>query len=356
MYTAIATTLPYCDWQVWMPNLHPKPITTAKRLVEYHASLVGTQELFERYNPVYRGYKMQHNIALKLDQDTTPEILCAAAEEMDRLGLVRILKIYPDGVTTNSAGGWNDLSSLYPAIEAAIELGYIICLHGEQPGPMIDTYGREERFLNKSFAPLVEKFPQGKFHLEHITTKAAVDMVFCMPYTVGAGITLHHLVMTRNDVLEHKEWADSHPGMNPHHHCRPPAQTFEDQKTLLMVALNASDLGNHKFHFGSDSAGHLKRTKQTSCCCAGVQSSPVTGPVLASLFDAAGKLDSPDYEAFVGGNAMDFYGITSRCDQTFELEYRPWIVPHEYGGIVPMYANQVLEWTPRADHLRSGIL
>jgi dihydroorotase len=355
MITALATTNPFHRTQIWMPNLNPGPITTAGILADYFKELKASEQVAVI---AYRmsGWKpFKHHIALRLDASTSKQTLEEAATAMDELGMIRICKIYPDGVTTNSAGGWTDLSVMYEAIEYAADLGYTICLHGEQPGKMIDTYSREEIFAEKSFLPMVQKFQGARFSLEHISTAAGIDAVMSCDWNkVRGGITLQHLVLTRNDVLECDQ-LPGHKGLNGHNHCRPPAQTFNDQKKLLVTALNADRY--YQFGYGSDSAPWFRESKECATCCAGVMSSPVAAPVLISLFEAAGRLDTEHFHAFLYGNAQRYYGggflgqSLSTEDETFVLTKESWIVPASYGGIVPLYAGCELPWKPMDEHI-----
>lgn len=352
MMTAICTTLPFFQTQIWMPNLNPDPIETAVQLGTYFGTLRGIEAFFFDQAEDHENYgKFKHHIALKLTAKTTKEDLVKVASMMQSYGIIKVVKIYPDGVTTNSSGGWQSLEDLYPAIEAAINLGFIICLHGEQPdgkqpGETVDTLQRERIFVERNAANLVEKFPQGKFHLEHITTKEAVDFVLSQGENVGAGITPQHLVWSLNDLLEWQQ--DGRTGINPHHYCRPPVQQFADLKALLKVALHASNPAYQSFCFSSDSAPHAVGEKLCVCGCAGVFSAPVSPFVIVSLFEAAGKLDTPHFEAFMYSNGAKFFGVEIDETQTFEMERKPWVVPATYGGIAPMYAGCELPWKPMA--------
>jgi hypothetical protein len=54
---------------------------------------------------------------------------------------------------------------------------HFLQVHGEVTDPHVDTFDREKVFIEKILAPLVEKLPQLKIVMEHITTKDAVNFV-----------------------------------------------------------------------------------------------------------------------------------------------------------------------------------
>ena len=73
----------------------------------------------------------------------------------------------------------------------------------------------------------------------------------------------------------------------------------------------------------------------------GYFSAPVALPMLAQIFDQAGRLDA--LQAFVRDNALHFYGITPP-DKTLHSVRKPWRVPESYGTVRPFLAGEVLEW------------
>lgn len=50
-------------------------------------------------------------------------------------------------------------------------------VHGEVTNPDVDVFDREKVFIDTVLRPLIQKFPQLKVVMEHITTKDAVDFV-----------------------------------------------------------------------------------------------------------------------------------------------------------------------------------
>lgn len=334
MKLAVTTTNWWAQHEVWQPNTDiPGPIITAPDALLY-------LEWLNRLTPQSDGKPvMRHTIALKLTKDTTHEMLKLAKEA----GFY-IVKIYPDGVTTNSEGGWQLLTDLYPAIEAAAKLDFIIMLHGEEPGEYIDTYAREDRFMMQSFKKLVEDFPGVQIDVQHMSRKPTLEMVGEMPKNVTGGITIHHPILTRNDVLE---WmGEKRRGLNPNNHCRPPAQTFEDRDALLYAILHADESQYEKFHLGPDSAPWNEWDKYCSCGCAGVCSSPTAGPVVVELFEKNDRLNHPAFEAFTVRNGARRFKVKVNEDAYFELEKGDWTIPEKYGNVVPFWAGRKIGWRP----------
>jgi dihydroorotase len=97
-----------------------------------------------------------------------------------------------------------------------------------------------------------------------------------------------------------------------------PVAKRERHRRALVEAATA---GEACFFSGTDSAPHVDAAKETACGCAGCFTAPVSLPVLAHVFEAAGALDR--LEAFTSLNGAAFYGrapndgtLTLRRDET----------------------------------------
>src|SRR5690606_18888923 len=101
-------------------------------------------------------------------------------------------KLYPAGATTNSDSGVTAIDNIHPVLEAMESCGLPLLVHGEVTDPDIDVFDRESVFIDRILVPLVERYPDLRIVLEHITTRAAVDFVRSAPKTVAATITAHH--------------------------------------------------------------------------------------------------------------------------------------------------------------------
>ena len=108
---------------------------------------------------------------------------------------------------------------------------------------------------------------------------------------------------------------------------------------MLKVALNA----HPKVMFGSDSAPHPKHAKESCGCAAGVFTAPIALQVLAELFENE-NAPLENLQAFISGNAKNIYGVTPVA-KTVTLEKKPFTVPSDYNGVVPMYADETLAYS-----------
>ena len=295
-----------------MPNLVP-PITTLEALLAYKErilSAIGTN-VFE---PL---------MTLFFRSDYSREFLEEASLH------VKALKLYPSGITTNSEGGVAsmDIELLRPVLEAMSDLGLILCVHGETNGFVMD---REKEFASV-YESLARAFTKLKIVMEHITTKESVALLDHYE-NLYATITLHHLLITLDDVAG---------GMlKPHLFCKPIAKRYEDRDALLEVSLKA----HPKVMFGSDSAPHPIHAKECCGCAAGVFTAPIALQVLVELFEKHNAL--AHLQAFVSNNAQTIYNYKPPYKEVV-LEKEPMKVTHAYGEVVPMFANETLEWSIR---------
>ena len=315
----IAFTDRCCAYAVVMPNLTP-PVTTAERLVAYRENL--KSEL--RYTTPLMTFQIV--------ETTTPAVVIALHSAGAKAG-----KLYPMGVTTNSAGGISrkclERPELFPIfIDALAEmqrLNLVLCLHGEMPGEF--CLDRERIFL-PFVARLLDAYPRLRIVLEHITTTEAVRFVSenaSRGKRVGATITLHHLMITLDDVIGDK--------LRPHHFCKPVAKRPEDVEALWRVVRDR----NPAFFLGSDSAPHPVGDKECAEGCAGVFSAPVLPELLIQLFEQRDALDA--LPGFVAHHGNAFYGLPAP-EKSLRLEKEKWRVPRSCGGVVPLAAGQELDW------------
>ncbi|HTM67921.1 MAG TPA: dihydroorotase [Candidatus Binatia bacterium] len=290
-----------------MPNTDP-PVLTASDAAEYRRAIEA------------EAGGLEPLMAVKLVASTTPETIRACK------GAVVAGKLYPEGVTTNSADGVSDFARMYPAFEAMEQAGMVLCLHGETPG--VFSLDREKTFL-ETLRGIALAFPRLRIVLEHVTTADAVREVERLPDTVAATITAHHLFLTLDDVIGGS--------LRPHAFCKPVAKRPEDREALIAAATG----GNPKFFLGTDSAPHLRGRKECDGGCAGVFSAPVAMEAYAAIFerrDALGRL-----EDFASAFGARFYGL-SLNEGTLTLAREPWKVPPELHGVVPFLAGETIDW------------
>jgi dihydroorotase len=292
---------------VIMPNL-VSPIDSPAKVRRYKEQIqaVGNSASFAAYMTLFfKNYSRAE--------------LAAARKEI--IGI----KLYPAGISTRSDSGVRDFDNIDETLALMEEMQIPLLVHGESGGFVLD---REKEFL-KVYQRLAESFPDLHIVMEHITTAEAVDFIDCYQ-NVSATVTLHHLLLTLDDVIGGL--------MQPDLFCKPIAKRPEDRRRLLDAVLS----GHPRIMFGSDSAPHPRHKKE--CCggAAGIFSAPVALPMLAEIFDDAGRLDL--LQNFVSDIACKRYGLQPPVKQVI-LEKKPWQVPDLYGQVKPFGAGQTLRWS-----------
>ncbi len=301
-----------------MPNLVP-PVTNAEEALAYKSRIEAA---------IPPGLQFEPLMVLYLTPNTTPEIIAEAKVK----GVVGC-KLYPAGATTNSASGVHDLSGIYPALEAMSEHNIVLQIHGEVTDSSIDIFDREAVFIEKTLAPLVERFPSLRIVLEHITTAEAVEFVAQAPATVAATITAHHLLYNRNHMLAG--------GIRPHLYCLPILKRNRHQQALLAAATG----GTSKYFLGTDSAPHATYKKEAACGCAGAYTAHAAIELYAEAFENAGALNK--LEGFASRFGPKFYQCPINT-QLITLRKSPWQVPAQISfgptHLTPLRAGETLQW------------
>lgn len=258
--------------------------------------------------PVVRGddaraYRDRILAALPPRHDFTPLMTLYLTETTDaddvakvhEAGLVSALKLYPAGATTNSDSGVRDIDRIMPVLERMALLGIPLCVHGEVTDPAIDIFDREAVFIEKVLRRIVDRVPELRIIMEHITTEEGVQYVWEGGPNIAATITTHHLIINRNAMLVG--------GIRPHYYCLPVAKREKHRLALRRAATS----GNEKFFLGTDSAPHLDARKESACGCAGMFTAPNTLSCLAHVFEEEAALDH--LEAFASLNGPAFYRL-----------------------------------------------
>jgi dihydroorotase len=308
-----------CASAIVMPNLTP-PITTVARLSDYKESL---GKVLKRTTPL---------MTFKLVGGTTAAMVRALHARGAVAG-----KLYPEGVTTNSADGIGreclehpDRSPIFlDALGEMERRDLVLCLHGEMPE--VYCLDRERAFL-PFVGWLIDHYPRLRVVLEHITTSDSARFVADAVERgkrLAATITAHHFMLTLDDVIGDK--------LRPHHFCKPIAKRPEDAQALWQVVRDR----HPAFFLGSDSAPHPVSDKECAEGCAGVFSAPVLPELLVQLFEQRDALDV--LPAFVAHHGNAFYRL-STLDWTLRLEKEKWRVPLLCGGVVPLAAGTELDW------------
>ena len=63
-------------------------------------------------------------------------------------------------------------------------------MHGEVADQTVDIFDRESVFIHKILQPLVNKLPQLKIVMEHITTRDAVEFVKSCPEGISSYLNM----------------------------------------------------------------------------------------------------------------------------------------------------------------------
>ncbi|XP_021774235.1 dihydroorotase, mitochondrial-like isoform X2 [Chenopodium quinoa] len=251
----------YYGRAIVMPNLRP-PITTTAAAVAYRDSILKVLPSNSEFDPL---------MTLYLTDTTTPNEIKLARES----GVVYAVKLYPAGATTNSQDGVTDLfGKCLPVLQEMAEQNMPLLVHGEVTDPDVDIFDREMLFIETVLRPLLQKLPQLKVVMEHITTADAVKFVeTCDEGTVAATVTPQHLVLNRNSLFQG--------GLQPHNYCLPVLKR-EIHRQALVSAVTS---GSKKYFLGTDSAPHERWKKECSCGCAGIFNSPVALSLYAKVFE-----------------------------------------------------------------------
>jgi dihydroorotase len=312
MLTTVAPcTAKYFAGAVIMPNLIT-PVDSKEKMMAYRDEIKAAckNNLFTPYMTLFfKPYSRNELLAVK--------------EEI--IGI----KLYPAGITTQSENGVTDFDTIGDTLSIMEELHIPLLIHGESNGFVMD---REREFLSV-YRRLAESFPKLHIIMEHITTADAVAFVDRFP-NVSATVTLHHLLITLDDVI-----GDA---MEPDLFCKPIAKRPSDREALREAVFS----GHDRIMFGSDSAPHPRHKKECCGCAAGIFSAPVALPMLAQLFEEAGHLDK--LSGFVSTIAKNRYGITP-VKKEVTLTKTPWQVPELLGDVKPYLAGKKIRWSVKME-------
>jgi dihydroorotase len=316
----VRDTAPWFGRVLAMPNTVP-PVQDRNSLEHYRSQIMAAMPPECRFEPL---------LVFKV----LPQITAQEVARMAAAGAVGG-KLYPQGVTTNSSDGASDVESLYPVFEAMEAHGLVLEIHAEMPGAFV--LDREERYLAVVDA-VVNRFPTLRIVVEHVSSAAAVRYVVSAPERVAATVTVHHLLLTLDDVIGGE--------LKPHHFCKPIAKRESDRQALLDVLTQ----GHPSFFFGSDSAPHRIGDKECESGCAGIYTAPVAVPLLVELAESLGlpvteaeEPVGPSLEAFLSRYGAQFYQLPLQV-RRLQIVEKPWTVPARYADVVPFAAGRELRY------------
>ncbi len=302
-----------------MPNLSP-PVTNVAEGIAYRARIEAAVPAGLDFAPLI--------VAYLTDSSDAEEIARGYAQ-----GVFTACKLYPANATTNSAHGVTDIRKIMPVLERMQEIGMPLLIHGEVTDPEIDIFDREAVFIERILEPLVRALPALKIVFEHITTLEAADFVAGASASIAATITPHHLHINRNAMFAG--------GIRPHAYCLPVAKREKHRLAIRKAAVS----GSPKFFLGTDSAPHVRHTKEAACGCAGIFNAPYALESYAAVFDEEGALDR--LEGFASEYGPRFYGLPLNTG-TITLERGETRVSDRIDAdgtdIVPFHAGETLSW------------
>lgn len=320
---ALSTTVPDCARSfaraIVMPNLKP-PVASLDAASQYRDRILAAVPDDVSFEPLMTLY-------------LTPSLAIDAVREGRASGLIKGVKFYPQGATTNSDAGIAALDTVMPVLDAMADVGLPLLVHGEVTDRNIDIFDREAVFLERTLGPLMARLPELRVVLEHITTEDSVQFIQAHP-AMGATITAHHLIYSRNDMLAG--------GIRPHLYCLPILKREKHRHALIEAATS----GHPQFFLGTDSAPHAIGDKESDCGCAGCYTAPHALPLYVSVFDQVGRLDQ--FEAFASIHGPRFYGLPLNTN-TISLEKRPMQIPESRPlgtkTVRLLGAGDTLEWS-----------
>lgn len=269
-----------------MPNLVP-PVVRGDDARAYRDRILAALPDGSDFEPL---------MTLYLTETTDPDDVAASAES----GVIRAVKLYPAGATTNSDSGVRDIETVIPVLERMAEVDLPLCVHGEVTDSDVDIFDREAVFIDRVLDPVRRRVPGLRVVMEHITTEDGVNYVLDAEADLGATITTHHLIINRNHILAG--------GIRPHYYCLPVAKRERHRLALRSAAAS----GDGRFFLGTDSAPHTDDAKESACGCAGIFTAINTMSCLAHVFEEEDALDR--LEAFASLNGPAFYDLAPNAD------------------------------------------
>ncbi len=304
-----------------MPNLVP-PVVTGDQAAAYRDRIL---------TALPDGLAFEPLMTLYLTEATDPDDVAAAHAS----GLVKAVKLYPAGATTNSASGVTNFDNVRAVLERMAEIGLPLCVHGEVTRGEIDIFDREATFIDEVLDPIRQATPGLRVVMEHITTAEAAQYASEGDADLGATITVQHLMLDRNDMLVG--------GIRPHYYCLPILKRRKHREALVAAATS----GDARYFLGTDSAPHATQTKENACGCAGCFTAPIALSCLAEVFEEAGALDR--LAGFTSINGPNFYGLPVNEETTTLTKGDPIDWPTEVetgaGPVTVFDPGRPLTWT-----------
>lgn len=302
-----------------MPNLVP-PVVTGADAAAYRDRIMAAVPASMHFEPL---------MTLYLTEASQADDVAAA----HAAGLVKAVKLYPAGATTNSQSGVSNFDNVQGVLEHMAEIGLPLCVHGEVTDADIDIFDREAVFIDRVLDPLRKRVPGLRVIMEHVTTTDAVAYVQAdASGNLAATITTHHLIINRNHILAG--------GIRPHYYCLPVAKREKHRLALRAAACSGDD----RFFLGTDSAPHTDAAKLLPCGCAGIFTAPNTMSCLAHVFEEDDALAM--LEGFASRNGPAFYRLPANTEMMTLIKQSD---PVRYPEFIETGAGNVTVFDPGFD-------
>ena len=310
---------------VVMPNLYT-PITTIDLAENYRKDIISALPAHVNFEPLMTAY---------LTDDFDPDALEIGYQDK----VFFAAKLYPANATTNSSKGVTDIKQIGFLLEIMERIGMPLLIHGEVNDPSVDIFDRESEFIERHLKRILDSFPSLKVVLEHITTEKAISFVEENSTQLAATITPHHLYINRNAMFNG--------GLLSDFYCLPVAKREHHRLALREAATS----GKKCFFLGTDSAPHLRSSKESSCSCAGIFNAPFALESYVQVFEDERALDK--LEDFTSVNGPAFYGLEPNKEKITLLRQES-KVPLFYEfisesgaseNVVPFHAGEQMKWS-----------
>ena len=304
-----------------MPNLTP-PVTTTVLAAAYRDRIRAAVPEGVAFEPLMTAY---------LTDDSDAADLLAGHRD----GVLTAVKLYPAHATTNSHFGVTSIAEVSGVLAAMEKAGMPLLIHGEVTRGDVDVFDREARFVEEVLQPMLADFPGLRIVLEHVTTAEGVAIVEANAGRMAGTITPQHLLYDRNELFRG--------GIRPHMYCLPILKRATHKTALRRAATRGDGL----FFLGTDTAPHLRHTKEAPCGCAGVFSAPTAIEAYLKVFEEEGALDR--FETFASLAGPAFYRLPVN-EERVTWEKRPRLVAEAIevpgaGEVVPLFAGETVDWS-----------
>jgi len=247
------------------------------------------------------------------------------------------VKVIPANTSTNSGSDGVTLVDLITTKRDVVgeiqRRGMYLLLHSEL---LLDAMGNliPEKYREIASIPtilkLIEMFPDLMIRIEHVSTRAMIDLIKSVPPNVTGTLIPQHAVTYYNQVRDR-----SGNLLNPLLYFLPIAKDEDDVEAVIETMTSADE----KFDIGDDSAPHPLVPDKMELHRPGVLMSPLTLPLYCHIFEWAGRL--PMLDKWIR-NGLKRYGLDPRG--TVTIRKQTWTIPEMIEDIPVFWGGKTLDW------------